>query len=40
VHGRIERLVGGPYLELFARSRRSGWDAWGNELDKFREAAE
>ena len=24
--GRIERLVGGPYLELFARSRAPGWD--------------
>ena len=43
VHGRIERLVAGPYLELFARARRPGWDAWGNELDKFQtvqEAAE
>jgi N6-adenosine-specific RNA methylase IME4 len=35
VHSRIERLVEGPYLELFARSRRAGWDAWGNEVDKF-----
>lgn len=40
VHGRIERLVAGPYLELFARQRRPGWDAWGNETDKFTEAAE
>lgn len=22
----------GPYLELFARRRRNGWDAWGNEV--------
>jgi N6-adenosine-specific RNA methylase IME4 len=29
---RIERLVAGPYLELFARERRAGWDAWGNEV--------
>jgi N6-adenosine-specific RNA methylase IME4 len=36
VHGRIERLVAGPYLELFARQQRSGWDCWGNETDKFR----
>lgn len=35
VHARIERLVAGPYLELFARSRHDGWDAWGNEVDKF-----
>lgn len=36
VHTRIERLVAGPYLELFARSRRDGWDAWGDDVDKFR----
>lgn len=35
IHGRIERLVAGPYLELFARTQRPGWDAWGNEIDKF-----
>jgi N6-adenosine-specific RNA methylase IME4 len=27
IYGRIERLVPGPYLELFARSTRAGWDA-------------
>lgn len=37
---RIERLVDGPYLEMFARQRRPGWDAWGNETEKFGEAAE
>jgi N6-adenosine-specific RNA methylase IME4 len=35
IHERIERLVAGPYLELFARGRRVGWDCWGNETDKF-----
>jgi N6-adenosine-specific RNA methylase IME4 len=35
VPGRIERLVAGPYLELFARTTRSGWDSWGNQTDKF-----
>ena len=35
IHGRIERLVDGPYLELFARARRHGWTTWGNEVDKF-----
>jgi N6-adenosine-specific RNA methylase IME4 len=40
VYQRIERLVGGPYLELFARARRIGWDAWGAEVGKFPEAAE
>lgn len=39
VYERIERLVSGPYLELFARSRRAGWDAWGNQTDKFGEVA-
>jgi N6-adenosine-specific RNA methylase IME4 len=29
VRRRIERLVAGPYLELFARERAPGWDAWG-----------
>jgi N6-adenosine-specific RNA methylase IME4 len=35
VHGRIEKLVNGPYLELFARQRRPGWTTWGNQVDKF-----
>ncbi len=26
---RIEALCAGPYLELFARFPRSGWDSWG-----------
>jgi N6-adenosine-specific RNA methylase IME4 len=29
---RIERLFGGPYLELFARRERLGWTTWGNEV--------
>lgn len=33
VRMRIERLVDGPYLELFARQRHPGWDCWGNEVD-------
>jgi N6-adenosine-specific RNA methylase IME4 len=28
----IERCSPAPYLELFARRKRSGWDAWGNEI--------
>jgi N6-adenosine-specific RNA methylase IME4 len=27
----VERMSPGPYLELFARSGRAGWDAWGDE---------
>lgn len=26
-------------VELFARARRPGWDVWGDEVDKFEEAA-
>lgn len=29
---RIERLVGGPYLELYARQTRSNWMTWGNQV--------
>jgi len=28
----IERVSPGPYLELFARCKQPGWDAWGNEV--------
>lgn len=28
----IERCPPGPYLELFARRPRLGWDVWGNEV--------
>jgi N6-adenosine-specific RNA methylase IME4 len=35
VPARIERLVAGPYLELFARTQRPGWTVWGNQTDKF-----
>jgi N6-adenosine-specific RNA methylase IME4 len=30
---RIERLVPGPYLELFARRARPGWSAVGDQLE-------
>jgi N6-adenosine-specific RNA methylase IME4 len=32
VHALIERAVGGQFLELFARTRRKGWDCYGNQL--------
>jgi N6-adenosine-specific RNA methylase IME4 len=32
-YGKIERLYpNARYVELFARQRRPGWDAWGNEV--------
>lgn len=27
----IEQISPGPYLEMFARRQRLGWDTWGNE---------
>jgi len=31
----IERLMGDvPRIELFARTKRQGWDCWGNEIDE------
>ena len=29
----IEKLSPGPYGELFARTRRDGWECWGDELE-------
>lgn len=31
----VQRLVGGPYADLFSRESRPGWSAWGNEAGKF-----
>ena len=28
----FEKVSPGPRLEVFARGRRPGWDAWGNEV--------
>jgi len=38
IYERIERLVAGPYLELFSRESAPGWSAWGNEVGLFDEA--
>ena len=36
VYDRIESLLDGPYLEMFARTRRNdGWTVWGAEIGKF-----
>ena len=32
---RIERLVAGPRLELFARQSRPGWTVWGDQSTQF-----
>lgn len=39
VYERIEQLVPGPYLEIFARNRRVGWTSLGNQIDKFVETS-
>lgn len=38
-YGRIEALVDGPYLEVFARQAWPGWDQIGDQTDKFEVAA-
>jgi N6-adenosine-specific RNA methylase IME4 len=42
IPGRIERLLAGPYLEMFARKERPDWTTWGNEIPRteYPEAAE
>ncbi len=31
----IEACSWGPYLELFARGKRKGWDSWGNQAEDY-----
>jgi N6-adenosine-specific RNA methylase IME4 len=41
IRQRIERLFGDvPRIELFARERFQGWDAWGNDTEHFAEQQE
>jgi N6-adenosine-specific RNA methylase IME4 len=35
VRASIERLVAGPYADLWSRQSRPGWDCFGNEAGKF-----
>ena len=37
---RVEAYCAGPYCDLFSREKRKGWSSWGNEAEKFGEAAE
>jgi len=34
VRSRIERLLDGPYLELYGRKPVAGWTVWGNEIPR------
>tara|TARA_R100001129_G_C5197257_1_gene212637 strand:- start:185 stop:625 length:441 start_codon:yes stop_codon:yes gene_type:complete len=36
VYERIEALYPGPYLELFSRTTRTGWDAIGDEVGRWK----
>jgi N6-adenosine-specific RNA methylase IME4 len=38
-YSRVEQYSTGPYLEMFARQSRPGWDVWGNQTSKFDEVA-
>jgi len=33
-YGLIEACSWGPYLELFSRGKREGWEAWGDQADE------
>jgi N6-adenosine-specific RNA methylase IME4 len=35
IYERIEELVEGPYIELFARASRDGWESWGDQPSLF-----
>lgn len=34
-YSNVERLVPGPYLDMFSREPRDGWDQFGNQAEKF-----
>lgn len=36
IYSRVEKLLAGPYLEMFGRQEWPGWDVFGNETDKFK----
>ena len=33
MYNKIEAVSSPPYLELFARNKRVGWDSWGDEIE-------
>lgn len=35
MYEKIERLIPGPYIELFGRTERPGWESAGDEVGKF-----
>lgn len=39
MYRRVQRYCAGPYAELFGRAPRTGWDVYGDEFRKFKEAA-
>jgi len=37
IYGIIEGVSPGPYAEIFSRTSRAGWTAWGNDAGRFEE---
>lgn len=37
IYENIENLLDGPYIELFSRNIRHGWDSWGKEVGLFQD---
>lgn len=35
IYDDIEALWDGPFVDIFGRKQRPGWDVWGNEVEKF-----
>lgn len=35
IQNRIEALLDGPYLEIFARRQRAGWECFGNQIHNY-----
>jgi N6-adenosine-specific RNA methylase IME4 len=35
IYDRIERFCAGPYAEVFARTRHTGWDSFGDQVGVF-----
>ena len=38
LHKIIEECSPGPFVELFARDRREGWEQWGDQVDSYEES--
>jgi N6-adenosine-specific RNA methylase IME4 len=39
LYGIVEACSPGPYIELFARHQRDGWEQWGDEVEATHQTA-